>query len=107
LLASELTYAGQGYCVAMGLIGGFTCQCHLRDYLNKYLPLRGRFYDQTWAIGALAQIEGSPPRDFLEPTLWTDRKGRLDPGAAIKRFQDLVDYLHEHGIIATVDPNSP
>ncbi len=47
LLASELTYAGQGYCVALGLIAEPSCEEYLRSYLGLYLPPRGRFYDQT------------------------------------------------------------
>src|SRR5215831_5694446 len=106
LLASELTYAGQGYCVALGLIGGPVCQNHLRAYLNNYLPLRGHFYDQTWAIGAFAQIQGSPQEEFLDPTLWMEARGRLEPMASIQRFRDLVDYLHQHRMIATVGSSS-
>lgn len=61
LISSEVTYAGQGYCIALGLIGNDECVDGLRSYLAKFLPLNGRFYDQDWALGALALITGSPP----------------------------------------------
>src|SRR5215831_10885713 len=48
LLASEMGYAGQGYCAALGLIGGDESARFLRSYLEAYLPLRGRIYDQDW-----------------------------------------------------------
>jgi hypothetical protein len=58
LLASEFCYAGQGYCAALGLIGSDESAGFLRSYLETYLPLRGRIYDQDWAIGALTHLEG-------------------------------------------------
>jgi hypothetical protein len=100
LLASELTYAGQGYCVALGLIADPLCEDYLRSYLRLYLPPRGRFYDQTWAVGALAYAGRSRPDEFLEPTLWRDADGRLDPEDGIKDFDSLVGYLVEHGVVA-------
>ena len=96
LQASELTYAGQGYCVAMGLIGGIPCEQHLRNYLKRYLPLINRIYDQEWAIGALTHILGSPPAEFLEPALWESGDMKLDPHDGISKFADLVDYLQKH-----------
>ena len=99
LLESKLVYAGQGYCVALGLIGGQACRSHLGDYLKEYLPLNGRFYDQTWAIGALAHLQGFPPQEFLEPRLWTEATGQLDPRAGIDDFADLVGHLQKNRII--------
>jgi hypothetical protein len=100
LLASELTYAGQGYCVALGLIAEPSCEEYLRSYLRLYLPPRGRFYDQTWAIGALAHLRRRRPDEFLEPTLWRETDGGLDPEDGIKDFDNLVSYLVEHGVVA-------
>jgi hypothetical protein len=93
LLASEVMYAGMGYCVALGLIGGETCAAHLRTYLNQYLPIRGRFYDQSWAIGALTHIEGAPPPEFLDPALWAEGTQALDPLGGIKLFKDIVELI--------------
>lgn len=91
LLASETVYAGQGYCVALGLIGGQQCQHHLRRYLKEYLPLRGRFYDQTWALGALAYIEDAPPQEFLDPMLWMGASRGFDPRQESKTSRILSD----------------
>lgn len=96
LLASELTYSGQGFCVALGLIGGDACRNHLREYLSQYLPLRGRFYDQEWAIGALAHIERTRPEEYLLTELWADERNRMNPSGAIQRFSELVAYLDRH-----------
>jgi Family of unknown function (DUF6000) len=96
LLASEMTYAGQGFCVALGLIGGDECRNHLRAYLSRYLPLRGRFYDQQWAIGALAYIEGDQPEEYLLPELWADAQTRMNPSDSIQKFSELVSYLDQH-----------
>ena len=100
LLASEMTYAGQGYCLALGLIGGHSCEEYLRAYLEKYLPLRGCFYDQNWAVGALACIRGTLPHKFLEPALWKNSGGIVDPQREIENFAALVDYLAKHQLVA-------
>ncbi len=100
LLASEMTYSGQGYCLALGLIGGDEARHHLRTYLETYLPLRGRVYDQQWAIGALAHLEGAAPATFLDPYLWCEGDFELDPQAGISSFSRIVEYLRRHGMIA-------
>jgi hypothetical protein len=99
LLASEMTYSGQGYCVALGLIGGQACQSSLRKYLEKYLPLRGRFYDQTWAIGALGHIQAASAGEFFDPMLWTEGTHSFDPREEIRNFEELVTYLRDHRMI--------
>jgi hypothetical protein len=96
LLASELGYSGQGYCVALGLIGDEKSRMYLRDYLRKYLPLNGRWYDQLWAIGALAKLEGKPPVEFLDPELWIENDGSLNPINGIREFRQLVKFLTVH-----------
>ncbi len=99
LLASEMTYSGQGYCVALGLIGGQACQGYLHKYLEKYLPFRGRFYDQTWAVGALAHIEAASAIEFLDPALWAEGNHSFDPLEEIRDFEDLATYLCDHRMI--------
>lgn len=94
LLASEQPYVGQGYCVALGLVGDDQCRRHLRAYLSKYLPLNGRFYDQEWAIGALAHIEHAPPQEYLLPEFWAEGNQHMHPSGAIERFAALVEYLN-------------
>src|SRR5262249_9037122 len=96
LFKSELVYAGNGYCVALGLIGSAEFKTHLRNYLFEYLPLRGRRYNQDWAIGALSYIEGSAPKEFLEQSLWTEESFRIDPNAGINRFAEVANYVRQH-----------
>jgi hypothetical protein len=101
LLASEMVYAGQGYCVALGLLGGVQSVNALRAYLRHYLPIEGRFYDQDWALGALANIEGAAPTEFLAPELWRDQKGTMDPTEGLGAFSEVVSYLNKFGLLPT------
>ena len=98
-LASEVVYAGQGYCAALGLIGGVESAHVLRSYLDTYLPLQGRVYNQDWAIGALTHLEGTVPSKYLEPALWRDGNYFHNPADGIQRFSEIVSYLHRHGMI--------
>ena len=99
LLESELVYAGQGYCLAMGLIGGPKCEEYLCSYLKKYLPARGRVYNQTWAIGALAYLRGARPEEFLKPLLWEESSRNMDPEHGIKDFAGLISFLEKNRLI--------
>ena len=100
LLASEMCFAGQGYCMALGLIGGERCREYLHRYLWRYLPLRGRLYDQHWAIGALTHLEGTPPRQFLIQRLWEEPECSLNPLEGIQRFRKIVSYLQRHQMVS-------
>ena len=100
LLASELVYAGQGYCVALGLIGGEECQRILRDYLQRYLPVNGRVYNQDWAVGALAHLKDARPVEFLDPELWRDGNYFMNPEWGIESFDQVALYLRQHRMIA-------
>jgi hypothetical protein len=100
LMASAQVYAGQGYCVALGLLGSEECAQHLRAYLRRYLPLDGRFYDQGWAIGALAHIERNLPAEFLESSLWSEGDQAIDPIKAVREFEGVFDYLQRHNMIS-------
>jgi hypothetical protein len=98
LIESRQTYAGQGYCVALGLIGDDRCRVHLQRYLSEYLPLRGRIYDQLWAVGALAHIDGKLSEQFLAPELWTSNGSVLDPATGIRMFREIAEYLTLYGM---------
>jgi hypothetical protein len=99
LMASAQVYAGQGYCVALGLLGREECAGHLRAYLRKYLPLNGRLYDQGWALGALVHIQGDVPAEFLEPKLWSEGERGIDPATSVRRFKEISSYLEHHRMI--------
>ena len=100
LLRSELVYAGEGYCVALGLIGIDECVRPLRKYLDTYLPLNGRAYNQSSALGALTHLlEGAPPPEYLDPTLWRDGNYFMDPVRGIENFSSIISYLRTHQMI--------
>ncbi|WP_366916384.1 DUF6000 family protein [Streptomyces sp.] len=76
LLASELTYAGQGYCIALALLGTAEDAALLTTYLDRYLRRPECRYDQEWALGALLYLDGTlgttHATGFLEPDgLWS------------------------------------
>lgn len=101
LIESQAPYAGQGYCVALGLIGDDRCRVHLQSYLSEYLPLRGRIYDQLWAIGALAHIDGRLSEQFLAPESWINDGRGLDPVKGIRQFRELGEYLTLHRMVSS------
>jgi len=68
LLASELVYAGQGYCYALASFGTPEDADLLTQYLDRYLPQPQLRYDQPWALGALLHID---------QTLRTDHAARF------------------------------
>ncbi|MEE1789411.1 DUF6000 family protein [Streptomyces sp. BE308] len=57
LLASELTYAGQGYCFALARFGSQDDADTLVSYLDRYLPQLECRYDQGPALGALMRLD--------------------------------------------------
>ncbi|WP_394426146.1 DUF6000 family protein [Streptomyces sp. SGAir0957] len=59
LHASELTYAGQGYCIALALLGTDEDATLLTSYLDHYLRQPECRYDQPWALGALLHLDGT------------------------------------------------
>jgi hypothetical protein len=68
LLASEVCYAGQGYCVALARFAAPADAELLVSYLDTYLPQLDKRYDQDWALGALLHIDA---------VLGTDRTARF------------------------------
>jgi hypothetical protein len=57
LLASEVTYAGQGYCLALARFATAADAELLAAYLDAYLPQPDKRYDQHWALGALLHLD--------------------------------------------------
>lgn len=57
LLASEVCYAGQGYCLALAQFATPADASILAAYLDVYLPQPDKRYDQDWALGALLHID--------------------------------------------------
>jgi hypothetical protein len=57
LLASELVYAGQGYCFALASFGTQQDAALLTEYLDRYLPQTQLRFDQPWALAALLHLD--------------------------------------------------
>ncbi|MFJ9609679.1 DUF6000 family protein [Kitasatospora sp. NPDC101176] len=57
LLASQLCFAGQGYCFALARFGTDEDAQHLTVYLDRYLQRPDCQYDQHWAISALLHVD--------------------------------------------------
>jgi uncharacterized protein DUF6000 len=75
LLASEVSYAGQGYCFTLARLATTADAELLATYLDDYLPQLDKRYDQHWALGALlhldAQLNTEHAARFLaEGGLW-------------------------------------
>jgi Family of unknown function (DUF6000) len=75
LLASDMPYAGQAYCVALATFGTPADADLLVAYLDRYLPRPDLHYDQAAALGALLLLDaglGARQADrFLAPGgLW-------------------------------------
>lgn len=75
LLASELCFAGQGYCIALTLFGTDEDAELLVAYLDRYLRRPECRYDQFWAMGSLLcldeQLDADRAAAFLVPGgLW-------------------------------------
>lgn len=75
LLASEVCYAGQGYCLALARFATPADAGLPAAYLDVYLPQLDKPYDQDWALGALLHIDAALGTDhtarFLtEGGLW-------------------------------------
>ncbi len=71
LVASELTYQGQGFCAALAAIGDDASVDFLRAYLDRWLPQVGCRYDQEWAMAALVLVDEragtSSAQSYLAP----------------------------------------
>lgn len=80
LLASEICYAGRGYCVALAAFGSPADADLLASYLDRYLRRPDLYYNQAEAIGALLHLDAK---------LGTDKAARfLTPGGLWQRWVD-------------------
>lgn len=105
LLASETCYAGQGLCIAAARFRDATAADALGRYLQTYLPPGDRQYDQEWAIGALAWLDGRLGTDhagswLADPARWHltlgpggRHIGALDPRRGVGRVAQIMGFL--------------
>jgi hypothetical protein len=57
LLASQDTYADQGYCLALARLATTADSELVGAYLHAYLPQLDERYNQDWALGALLHLD--------------------------------------------------
>ncbi len=100
LLASEVPYAGQAYCVTLAGFGTPADVAPLVAYLDRYLPRPDLHYDQEAALGALLLLDSKLAADhaarFLAPDgLWQQWTDGL-PGRDLDtpdRYQEFIGQL--------------
>lgn len=93
LLASQLCFAGQGYCFALARFGTGEDAQHLTVYLDRYLREPDCQYDQHWAISALLHIDSLTGSEhavrLLAPGgLWGQWNGAQPRSEPPSRFMD-------------------
>ncbi|WP_051797131.1 DUF6000 family protein [Catenuloplanes japonicus] len=97
LLASERTFAGQGYCLAFARFGEPVDADVLVAYLERYLP-QNLHYDQHWALGALLAIDPRRAARLTAPGGLWDRSvmaSRNSPDALRTRIERLCEFADE------------
>jgi len=107
LLASSTFFAGQGFCFAMARFETPAAAEALCEYLDHYLPVEDREYDQEWAIGALAWLDGRLGSQragvFVEDSqLWSvtfggRRIGSLNPSRGIDKMREVMEFAEDIG----------
>jgi hypothetical protein len=70
LLASQLVFAGQGYCFALARLGATEDAEILTAYLRRYLPQLSLSYDQAWALGALQYLDARLDTYYAAEFTW-------------------------------------
>jgi Family of unknown function (DUF6000) len=93
LLASEMGYAGQGYCLALARFAAPAAAALLTSYLDTYLPQLDNRYDQDWALGALLHIDavlgtGNAARFLTDGGLWQQWHRTEETPAELRAFID-------------------
>ena len=91
LMESRLTFAGQGYCVALAMLGTAADAEILAAYLDHYLRQPSLRYDQEWAFAALQHIDATRAARFTP--LWAQwaTPGAFDQRERIGFLLSLVE----------------
>lgn len=93
LLASEVCYAGQGYCLALARLATAADAELLAAYLDAYLPQLDKRYDQHWALGALLHLDrrlstNGAARFLINDGLWHQWSKTEKPPAELREWID-------------------
>jgi hypothetical protein len=94
LVASEVCFAGQGYCVAFATFGTSADADLLTAYLDRYLQRPDLDYDQPFVLGALLHLDSTRATEraarFIAPGgLWEQWTGNrsINPDG----YRDIVE----------------
>ncbi len=100
LLKSEVTYAGESYCLAMAEFNNTKSIKLLNEYLDYYLTKPELWFDQDQAIGAIAYLDKVNKTNELEKhkSKWTEfvvNKPNWDLNKSIEWFEKNLNCLKE------------
>jgi len=114
LLASEVVFAGQGYCFALARFGAYEDAAILISYLDHYLAELDRCYDQPDALGALLHLDtrhGTHHADrYLAPgglwQSWVEHLPwlQLNPADRHRLIDQLCAFAEQHNPNPTSSP---
>jgi len=112
LVASQVGFAGQGYCFALACFTDETSVGYLTQYLDIYLPRIDCYYDQDWAMPALIWIDrqkntNHSSRYLVSEGLWEKFVEDKLKGSDVwrlenieNRFWRVMEYCRVHFIMA-------
>ena len=106
LIPSRVCYAGQLHCFALARFDNAESVKVLQAYLDTYLPIGDREYDQEWAIGALRWLDSKHGThnaavyleniDTWKVIIQNREYGIIDPYEGILLFQRVMDFVDLH-----------
>ena len=96
LLESRYCYSGQGHVFALAALGTDDAKQYLMDYLDRYLVNEDDWYDQAWALAAIAwldQAQGTSNKQrYMER--WT-RFVANKPNWDLEAFSRVMEFCDE------------
>lgn len=106
LVKSPTCYAGQSFCFAMVRYASVPASKYLRTYLDTYLPVGDREYDQLWAIGTLSWVDTAlgtadaatyaGRHQAWEITCRGRPVGAFDPQRGIRLVRAVMTFVEQH-----------
>jgi hypothetical protein len=100
LLKSEVTYAGESYCLTLAEFNNSKSIYFLNEYLDYYLTKPDLWFDQNHAMGALAYLDKLNGTDELDKHLgswnkFVSNKPNWELGESIEWFEKNLSCLKE------------
>jgi len=100
MLKSEVSYAGATYCLTLSEFNNQKSIDYLNQYLDYYLTQKDLWFDQGYAMGALAYLDKANGTKELNKHLkkWTDfvsNKNNWDLASSIEYFEENMNAFKE------------